>query len=213
MSDLKVTEIFHSIQGESSYAGEPCVFVRLTGCPLRCRWCDTAYAFHGGHTLSIAEIVKRVRSFDCALVEVTGGEPLAQRECLELLARLTDEGWTVLLETSGALSVLDVDPRVTIIMDLKCPDSGECDRNVWSNLDLLKPGDELKFVIASRGDYEWSRTQVEERGLPHRHTVLFSAVANELDAGTLAGWVLADHLAVRIQLQLHKLLFGDRPGV
>lgn len=209
---LRITEIFHSIQGESTFAGMPCVFVRLTGCPLRCRWCDTAYAFSGGEWMSEETILERVRAFECALVEVTGGEPLAQPGTLAFLRRLCDQGFTVLLETSGALPIEDVDPRVRIILDLKCPDSGECDRNRWENLGSLKATDEIKFVIASRGDYEWARGTVASRGLdPGR--VLFSPVWEQLAPEVLAAWVLADRLSLRMQIQLHKVIFGDRPGV
>lgn len=211
---VRITEIFHSIQGESSWAGCPCVFVRLTGCPLRCRWCDTEYAFHGGESMSIEEIVARVDSFGCPLVEVTGGEPLAQREVFPLLAALADRGHTVLLETSGALSIADVDARVRIILDLKCPDSGEAPRNRWENLSLLKPEDEIKFVLASRRDYEWARDVVQERELAQRHTLLFSPVWDELSPEALAGWILEEGVPVRLQIQLHKVLFGaDRRGV
>lgn len=210
---LRVTEIFHSVQGESTHAGRPCVFVRLTGCPLRCRWCDTAYAFHGGESMSQDQVVEQVRGLQCQLVEVTGGEPLAQPACLPLLRRLCDEGFEVLLETSGALSIEAIDPRVRIIMDLKCPDSDESDRNRWDNLDRLRPGDEIKFVIASRADYEWARGVIDEHRLGERGAVLFSPVWGECDPGDLARWMLEDRSAVRLQLQLHKLLFGDRPGV
>lgn len=210
---LRVTEIFYSIQGESTWAGRPCAFVRLTGCPLRCTWCDTAYAFAGGERMTIDEIVSRLRAFGCPLVEVTGGEPLAQAGCRALLQSLADEGFAVLLETSGAWPIDDVDPRVRIIMDVKCPDSGEVARNRLQNLDALKPGDEIKFVLASRRDYEWARSFVRDRGLESR-TVLFGPVHGLLSAEALAAWVLEDRLVVRIQLQLHKILFGaDRTGV
>ena len=207
--DLQVTEIFHSIQGESTFAGLPCVFVRLTGCPLRCRWCDTAYAFTGGTPFSPDEILARVAEYRCPLVEVTGGEPLAQAGCRPLLVRLADAGYGVLLETSGALSLSGIDPRVRIIMDLKCPDSGEEGRNRWENLRELKPGDEIKFVLASRSDYEWARGRVEEHRLLPAHPVLFSPVWDELPPADLAAWILADRLAVRFQLQVHKVLFGS----
>jgi len=210
---LRVTEIFYSVQGESTHAGRPCVFVRLTGCPLRCRWCDTAYAFHGGKTMTIDWIVGEVRALQCRLVEVTGGEPLAQSACLPLLRRLCDEGFEVLLETSGALPLEAIDPRVRVIMDLKCPDSDESDRNRWDNLDRLRPGDEIKFVIASRADYEWARGVIDEHRLADRGAVLFSPVWGECDPSELARWMLDDRSAARLQLQLHKLLFGDRPGV
>ena len=210
---LRVTEIFHSIQGESTHAGRPCVFVRLTGCPLRCRWCDTAYAFYGGERRTFEEILADVRRFDCRLVEVTGGEPLAQPAVHELLSCLADEGYEVLLETSGALSIESVDPRVAIILDLKCPDSGESARNRWENLAKLKPRDEVKFVLASRADYEWAKEQLTKVELSSPRVVLFSPVWDQLPPTELATWILADRLPVRMQLQVHKVLFGDRPGV
>lgn len=209
MSTLRVTEIFHSIQGESTQAGRPCVFVRLTGCPLRCVWCDTAYAFHGGETLDLDQVVERVARYGCPLVEVTGGEPLAQKDCPALLRRLADAGYEVLLETSGACSIDGVDPRVRIILDVKCPDSGESGRNHWANLDLLKDGDELKFVIASRGDYEWARDCIRERALEAAAPVLLLSPAWDLVApGDLARWMLDDAVSARLQIQLHKVLFG-----
>jgi 7-carboxy-7-deazaguanine synthase len=208
LSSLRVTEIFYSIQGESCLAGSPCVFVRLTGCPLRCRWCDTSYAFSGGEDLSEDEVLRRVASFACRLVEVTGGEPLAQGGSLPLIRRLCEEGYQVLLETSGGFPIRPVDPRARIIMDLKCPDSGEMDRNLWENLDHLKAGDEIKFVLCSRRDYEWARQTVRERALDSKQQVLFSPVTETLAAPVLAGWILADRLPVRLQLQLHKILFG-----
>ncbi|MBK8231610.1 MAG: 7-carboxy-7-deazaguanine synthase QueE [Candidatus Eisenbacteria bacterium] len=209
---LRITEIFHSIQGESTFAGMPCVFVRLTGCPLRCRWCDTAYAFSGGEWMSEEAILDQVRAFECPLVEVTGGEPLAQGGTVAFLRRLCDQGFTVLLETSGAMPIEEVDPRVRIILDLKCPDSGECERNRWENLSALKGTDEIKFVLASRGDYEWARATVISRRLdPSR--VILSPVWEQVAPADLAAWVLADRLPVRMQVQLHKVIFGDRPGV
>jgi 7-carboxy-7-deazaguanine synthase len=211
---MRVTEIFHSIQGESTFAGRPCVFVRLTGCPLRCTWCDTEYAFYGGSDWSIETIVDRVRSYGCPLVEVTGGEPLAQSECLPLLARLCDEGLTVLLETSGALETAGVDPRVRIILDVKCPGSGMSDRVHWPNVERLRPHDEAKFVINDRADYEWAKETVERFQIDRRCPVLFSPVFGTLDPRQLAEWVLADRLPVRYQLQLHKLIWSpDMRGV
>jgi 7-carboxy-7-deazaguanine synthase len=211
---MRVTEIFHSIQGESTFAGRPCVFVRLTGCPLRCTWCDTEYAFYGGSDWSIDTIVDRVRSYGCPLVEVTGGEPLAQSECLPLLARLCDEGLTVLLETSGALETAGVDPRVRIILDVKCPGSGMSDRVHWPNVERLRPHDEAKFVINDRADYEWAKETVERFQIDRRCPVLFSPVFGTLDPRQLAEWVLADRLPVRYQLQLHKLIWSpDMRGV
>lgn len=207
---LRVTEIFHSIQGESTHAGRPCAFVRLTGCNLRCVWCDTAYAFHGGSPRSIEEILESLRGFGCSLVEVTGGEPLAQAEAIPLLARLVEEGYEVLLETGGSLPIEGVPEGVKRIVDVKCPGSGECGRNRWENLEVLRPGDELKFVIADREDYEWARGTVADRRLAERVPVLFSAVHGRLDPGALARWVVEDRLQVRVQIQMHKLLW---PGV
>jgi len=201
---MRLTEIFFSIQGESTYAGRPCVFVRLTGCPLRCTWCDTAYAFHGGTERRLASIIAEVEHYECRLVEITGGEPLAQPEVHPLITALVDRGYTVLIETSGALDITPMDPRATLIMDLKCPGSGMADHNLWANIPLLKPTDEIKFVIKDRADYEWAVTKVREYALTDRHTVLFSPVFNELDSRALAEWVLADRLPVRLQLQLHK---------
>lgn len=201
---MRLTEIFFSIQGESTYAGRPCVFVRLTGCPLRCAWCDTAYAFHGGAERSLASIVAEVERYGCRLVEITGGEPLAQPEVHSLITALADRGYAVLIETSGALDITPVDPRATLIMDLKCPGSEMADRNLWANIPRLKPTDEIKFVIKDRADYEWAVTKVREHALTDRHTVLFSPVFGELDPRALAEWVLADRLPVRVQLQLHK---------
>ena len=211
---MRITEIFHSIQGESTFAGRPCVFVRLTGCPLRCTWCDTEYAFYGGADVSLEAIVDRVRSYGCTLVEVTGGEPLAQSGCLALLARLCDDGLTVLLETSGALETAGVDPRVRIILDVKCPGSGMSERMHWPNVERLRAHDEAKFVINDRADYEWAKETVERYQLDRRCPVLFSPVFGTLDPRQLAEWVLADRLPVRYQLQLHKLIWSpDMRGV
>jgi 7-carboxy-7-deazaguanine synthase len=209
---LRITEIFHSIQGEADAIGWPTVFVRLTGCPLRCRWCDTAYAFQGGERLAIDQILARVAEYKARHVCVTGGEPLAQRECLPLLASLCDAGYEVSLETSGALDVGAVDPRVRKVVDLKCPASGESGRNLWGNLAHLTPRDQIKFVIADRADYEWARERTDEHALAARCQVLYSPVADELPPATLADWILADRLPVRFQLQLHKLLWGAQPG-
>ena len=211
---MQVTEIFHSIQGESTWAGQPCVFVRLTGCPLRCSWCDTDYAFSGGSEQSIDAILDAVRSYECPLVEVTGGEPLAQPDCTSLLSRLCDDPLTVLLETSGALDTANVDPRVRIILDVKCPGSGMTDRMHWPNVERLRSSDEAKFVIKDRGDYDWAKATVTRFGIDRRCTVLFSPVFGALDPRHLAEWVLADRLPVRYQLQLHKLIWTpDMRGV
>jgi 7-carboxy-7-deazaguanine synthase len=210
---MRITEIFYSIQGESSHAGRPCVFVRLTGCNLRCRWCDSEYTFTGGERMSIDEILDRVRSYGCNLVEVTGGEPLAQAESFDLIRLLCDEGFEVLIETSGSIDVTPVDPRAKIILDIKCPGSGEMDKNRWSNLDILRADDEIKFVIADRADYEWARNVVAEQKLD-RWTVLFSPVWGEMDMKALAEWMLADHVPARFQTQLHKHIWGaDVKGV
>jgi len=209
---LRVNEIFYSLQGESTRAGLPCVLIRLTGCHLRCRWCDTAYAFYEGEWLSRAEVLARVAAFGCPLVELTGGEPLLQPGALPLLAELCDAGYEVLLETSGAIDVAAVDPRVRKIVDVKCPGSGEAERNHWPNLDLLRPTDEIKLVIADEADYRWARDLVLERQLHRRCPVHFSPVAGELDPATLAEWILRDHLPVRLQLQLHKQLWGTARG-
>ena len=212
-TSLRITEIFYSLQGETSTVGLPTVFVRLTGCPLRCVYCDTAYAFHGGERHTIDAVVEQVRDLDAPYVTVTGGEPLAQRECLELLTRLCDEGYQVSLETSGAISIEGVDPRVAVILDLKTPDSGEVSRNLYDNIELIKPIDEIKFVICSRGDYEWARMRVDEYALAKRaRGVLFSPSHGSLAATELAEWIIADRLPVRLQVQLHKLLWNDEPG-
>ena len=209
---LRVSEIFASLQGESTTVGVPTVFVRLTCCPLRCRWCDTAYAFSGGERLTIDEILARVSDLGLPEVCVTGGEPLAQAACRELLATLADAGHRVSLETSGALSIAGLDPRVRCVMDLKAPGSGEADKNLWDNLDHLRPHDEVKFVLAGRADYDWAKDVLERHGLARRATVLFSPVTGELAPSTLADWIVADRLPVRFQLQLHKILWGDARG-
>ncbi len=211
---MRITEIFHSIQGESSYAGQPCVFVRLTGCPLRCTWCDTDYAFYGGQESSIDDIVLKVERYGCRLVEVTGGEPLAQPESLPLMTRLCDAGYTVLLETSGAIDMGPVDPRVHVILDVKCPGSGMTDRMHWPNLSLLTTKDEAKFVLADRTDYDWAREVLAEHDLASRCSVHFSPVFASLDLRQLAEWILADRLPVRFQLQMHKYIWApDMRGV
>lgn len=207
---LIVNEIFYSIQGEGARAGRPCVFVRLTGCPLRCVYCDTAYAFSEGKRRSDDDIVAEIEGYPCRLVELTGGEPLAQPDAFPFLSRLADRGFEVLVETSGHILLDRLDPRVTVIMDLKTPGSGENHRLEWRNLDLLKPNDEVKFVIADRADFEWSRAVVRERGLGARGTVLFSPSHGVLSPADLARWILDDGLPVRLQVQLHKYLW---PGV
>jgi 7-carboxy-7-deazaguanine synthase len=211
---LRVTEVFHSIQGESTWAGLPCTFIRLTGCPLRCVWCDTEYAFHGGEKLSLESLVDRAREIGARLVEVTGGEPLVHPGAFRLCALLADVGFTVLVETSGAVDVSGLDARVHKIMDLKCPGSGESHRNLWTNLDHLTERDEVKFVVADRDDYEWTRTVIAERGLDERvgsgrlRALLVSPVWGAVAWADLAGWILEDGLPVRMQLQLHKLIWG-----
>jgi 7-carboxy-7-deazaguanine synthase len=210
---MRLTEIFHSIQGESSHAGLPCVFVRLAGCNLRCVWCDSEYTFTGGEKVSVDEVVRRVEGYGCRLVEITGGEPLAQGEAFELIRRLCDGGFEVLIETSGSIDITPVDGRATIILDVKCPGSGEVAKNRWENLARLREGDEIKFVIADRADYEWARGVVAERGLD-RWTVLFSPVWGQQDLKSLAEWMLADRVPARLQTQLHKHIWGaDVKGV
>lgn len=211
---MRVTEIFHSIQGESSFTGQPCVFIRLTGCPLRCTWCDTAYAFFGGHELSIEQILATVDSYDCRLVEVTGGEPLAQPEVFPLIRKLGDRGYEVLIETSGAIDTAQVDTRAHIILDVKCPGSGMSDRMHWPNVTRLTMKDEAKFVLLDRSDYEWAYDILARYELAKRCVVLMSPVFGSLDPRQLAEWVLADRLPVRLQLQLHKLIWTpDMRGV
>jgi len=211
-SRLRITEIFHSLQGEADAVGWPTVFVRLTGCPLRCVWCDTEYAFHGGEWRTIDEIVASVGEYGARHVCVTGGEPLAQKPCVELLSKLCDAGCAVSLETSGAIDVSKVDSRVARIVDLKTPGSGEVGRNLWSNLDVLTSHDEVKFVICDRADYEWSRNILIERKLADLRTVLFSPSYEQLAARDLADWIVRDQLPVRMQIQLHKILWGGEPG-
>ncbi len=214
MDTLRITEIFTSLQGESNTVGLPTTFVRLTGCPLRCVYCDTAYAFHGGTVRPIAEIVDEVKQSGAKHVTVTGGEPLAQPGAVELMRQLIDAGFRVSLETSGAMDTSDVPPEVVVVLDLKTPASGEVSRNLYENIARLKPHDQVKFVIADRGDYDWSVFKLREYDLPSRAAdVLFSPSHEVLEPVTLADWILEDRLPVRMQIKLHKYLWGDKPGV
>ena len=212
---LHINEIFYSIQGESTHAGRPCVFVRLTGCNLRCRWCDTEYAFYEGRKMTIAEVARIVTSHQCNLVEITGGEPLLQEGIYPLADTLLKSQHTVMIETSGAVDVSRLDPRVIKIMDLKCPGSGECDRNLWSNLGHLSARDEVKFVLADRADYEWARDTIRARKLEgHVNALLMSPVFGVLDPAELAQWILEDRIPVRLQIQIHKHIWPpDTRGV
>jgi len=207
---LLIHELYRSLQGESTFVGLPCVFVRLAVCDARCRWCDTPHAFTQGEWLPVDTVLDRALCFDCPLVEVTGGEPLLQPDVLPLMARLADAGRTVLLETSGAHDVGPVDPRVHIILDLKCPDSGECEHNFWPNLDRLKATDQIKFVIASRRDFDWAVDVVRRHGLDRRFIVLFSPAYGLVEPIELAGWLLASGLHVRMQLQMHKYVWDPK---
>ncbi len=209
---LRLTEIFFSLQGEASRVGLPTVFVRLTGCPLRCKWCDTTYSFTGGEPATIASVLAEVRKYPARQVCVTGGEPLSQKECPALLTALCDAGYEVSLETSGALDIADLDPRVARIMDLKAPDSGECARNRWENLPLLTARDEIKIIIASRADYEWARDVLRDKALDSLCPVLFSPAQGDVEPRDLAEWIIEDGLNVRFQLQLHKILWGNLQG-
>jgi 7-carboxy-7-deazaguanine synthase len=211
---MRITEIFYSIQGESSYSGLPCVFIRTTGCNLRCVWCDTEYSFYGGEELSLGQIMAAVESHDCKLVELTGGEPMLQKEIYELSDRLLAKGYTVLMETGGSLDLSKLNPRVIKIMDLKCPGSGEVERNYWPNLGILQPHDQIKFVIKNRDDYEWSLATIRRHRLDERFLLLFSPVFNEMNYRELAEWMLADHVRARFQVQLHKYIWSPaRRGV
>ena len=217
---LRITEIFHSIQGESTWSGLPCTFVRLTGCPLRCVWCDTEYAFHGGEGRTLAEIIQKVDTFRTRLVEITGGEPLAHPNAFKLVALLLDKGFTVLVETSGAIDISPLDPRTHRIMDLKCPGSGEVEGNLWENLSHLTERDEVKFVVADRTDYEWARDKIRQHGLDRQAkegrlcAILMSPAWAILHPSQLADWILDDRLPVRFQTQLHKHIWApDAQGV
>ena len=211
-SQLRVSEIFYSLQGETSRVGLPTVFIRLTGCPLRCVYCDTAYAFTGGKNMSLANILRQVAEYRPAYVTVTGGEPLAQKNCLPLLTALCDAGYQVSLETGGALDISAVDARVMRVVDIKTPASGEAEKNRWENLSLLTLHDEIKFVLCDEGDYQWARQVMQQYQLAEKCMVLFSPVHGEMDAAKLADWILRDRLPVRLQLQLHKILWDNPPG-
>ena len=207
---LRITEIFRSIQGESTHAGRPCSFVRLTGCPMRCRWCDSAYTFTGGERMTLDDVMQRVYDFGCQLVEVTGGEPLMQKAAFTLIMRLCDEGFETLVETGGYVSTENVDERASIILDVKCPDSGEAARNHWANLDRLRADkDEVKFVIASQTDWEWAREVIKRYELEHRtRAVLVSPVWTDVNLQQMADWISASGMNVRMQLQMHKIIWG-----
>jgi 7-carboxy-7-deazaguanine synthase len=210
---IKIFEIFHSLQGETSRIGLPTVFVRLTGCPMRCTYCDTEYAFSGGGNMEIAEILKKVAEFGTQFVTVTGGEPLAQKECYTLLKTLCDAGYNVSLETGGAMDIAPVDKRVSVILDIKTPASNEEKNMLWGNIAHVKNTDEIKFVLCNRTDYEWAKAKIIELKLSEKCPILFSPSFHELKADELAGWVLADKLNVRMQIQLHKILWGEKQGV
>ena len=209
---LRITEIFYSLQGETSRAGLPTVFVRLTGCPLRCVYCDTTYAFSGGKNMTIVEVLAEVARHQTCYVTVTGGEPLAQKSCLTLLSALCDKGYEVSLETSGAIDISGVDVRVTKVLDIKTPGSGEVTKNLWSNLAMLHARDEIKFVVCDEPDYIWAKEVLRERDLANKCAVLFAPVQDRLSPTKLADWILRDSLPVRLQVQLHKLLWGDQQG-
>ncbi|NUO81623.1 radical SAM protein [candidate division KSB1 bacterium] len=204
---MRITEIFYSIQGESTFSGLPCVFIRTTGCNLRCTWCDTEYSFYGGVEMTLEEIAAKVESFGCNVVELTGGEPLLQKEIYALSERLLGLGYTVLLETGGSLDLSQLNPRVIKIMDLKCPGSGEVERNYWPNLEILQPHDQIKFVIKNRRDYDWALATIRRHRLDERFALLFSPVFNEMNYRELAEWMLADGVKARFQVQLHKYIW------
>ncbi len=210
---LKIYEIFHSLQGETSRIGLPTAFIRLTGCPMRCTYCDTEYAFSGGSNMELAGILAKVASYHVRYVTVTGGEPLAQKECRDLLKMLCDAGYSVSLETGGAMDISVVDTRVSVILDIKTPASNEENNNLWTNLAHIKPADEIKFVLCGREDYDWAKKKLLELQLTEQCPVLFSPSYHQLNATELASWVLQDQLNVRVQVQLHKILWGEKPGV
>lgn len=210
---LKITEVFYSLQGEALQVGLPTVFVRLTGCPLRCLYCDTTYSFHGGDWRSFDELIVEIKSHGTPHVCVTGGEPLAQKNCPQFLSRLLEEGFSVSLETSGAMDISATDARVIRVLDLKTPDSAECDKNLWENLQYLTPQDQIKIVLCSRADYDWAKQVVADKALADICTVMFSPSHEQVSATELAEWILEDKLPVRLQMQLHKLLWGNKPGV
>ena len=213
MTRLKIFEIFYSLQGESSRVGLPTIFIRLSGCPMRCHYCDTAYAFQSGSMMTVDEIIKTIKKYDTRYVTVTGGEPLAQKEVLSLLKVLADQNYEVSLETGGGLSIKEVDPRIKIILDIKTPESGEEKKNYWDNLNLIHSKDEIKFVLCSREDYDWAKKILHQYKLTEKCDVLFSPVYQKLKTTDLGNWILEDQLPVRMQIQLHKLLWGEKPGV
>ena len=213
MAQLKIFEIFYSLQGESSRVGLPTIFIRLSGCPMRCHYCDTAYAFQGGVMMDIDDIMETIKKYNTRYVTVTGGEPLAQKEVLSLLKVLADQNYDVSLETGGGISIKEVDPRIKIILDIKTPESGEEKKNHWENLNLIHTKDEIKFVLCSREDYDWAKKILDQYKLTERCHVLFSPVYQKLNTTDLGNWILQDQLPVRLQIQLHKLLWGEKPGV
>ena len=213
MTQLKIFEIFYSLQGESSRMGLPTIFIRLSGCPMRCHYCDTAYAFQGGSMMGIEDIMASIKQYDTRYVTVTGGEPLAQKEVIHLLKTLADSNYEVSIETGGGLSIKEVDPRIKIILDIKTPESGEEKKNYWENLDMISSKDEIKFVLCSREDYDWAKKILDQYKLTQKCNVLFSPVYQKLDVTDLGNWILKDQLHVRMQIQLHKLLWGEKPGV
>lgn len=212
MSELRLTEIFYSLQGESNSSGWPTIFIRLTGCPLRCQYCDTAYAFQGGKKYSFSTILEKLKSYPCLRICITGGEPLAQKACIPFMNLLIEEGYTVSIETSGARDIQAIHPKITVVMDLKTPDSLEEGKNLYQNIAYLKPGDQIKFVICSEKDYLWAKQIIISQPIPDFVDILFSPSWGQLAATTLADWILADQLNVRFQIQLHKVLWDDGPG-